>query len=207
MHSHNDLFSAAQFITLYKKLQREEFVIDRTGVKMVELICPVIELEASLDPLDLGPRKTPMDYVMQELNWYLSQDLNVKEISKVASMWSKISSKDGEINSNYGWMIFSSDNGNQFDNCINELINNKDSRRAVMIYQRPSMWEDWNRDGMNDFVCTDGVQLFIRNDKLIYIVKQRSCDAIYGYFNDLAWHQFVYEKSYIELFKTYPNII
>lgn len=202
----NDLQTFLKFEQLYELLVDEQFVTDRTGVKMVELLYPIIELQPTTQPIDLGARKTPMNYVSAELNWYLSQSLNIEQIKEHATMWENIASKNGEINSNYGWMIFSKENGSQFDNCINELKNNRESRRAVMIYQRPSMWEDWNRDGMNDFVCTDGVQLFIRDNKLIYIIKQRSCDAIFGYFNDLAWHQYVYQMCFVELQKKYPDL-
>jgi len=73
-----------------------------------------------------------------------------------------------------------------------------------MIYQRPSMQYDFNKNGMNDFICTNYVQLFIRNDALIYIVDMRSNDAIYGFFNDFAWHCYIYKKVYTELYQIYP---
>lgn len=56
----------------------------------------------------------------------------------------------------------------------------------MMIYQRPQMQFQYNKNGMNDFICTNYAQLFIRNNKLIYIVDMRSNDAIFGFFNDFA---------------------
>ena len=61
-------------------------------------------------------------------------------------------------------------------------------------------------DGKNEFMCTSNVQCFIRDDKLIYIVYQRSMDGIFGYPNDYAWQKHVYDKLLKDLQKTYPNL-
>jgi len=185
---------------------RGHFVIDKSGVKMVETLCPIMKLDPRQKVLDFGARKTPEKYAKAEIEWYDSQSLSVEEIGKKAKIWRDVADKNGMINSNYGWCIYSEENGSQYKNCLEELKLNKFSRRAVMIYQRPSMWEDYNRDGMSDFMCTDGVQIFIRMDMLIYVVKQRSSDAIYGFFNDFYWHCVVYERLFDDLKKIYPEL-
>lgn len=59
------------------------------------------------------------DYAKNELKWYESQSLNVYDIpDKVPQIWINVSDKDGFINSNYGWCIFSEENKNQFDNVV-----------------------------------------------------------------------------------------
>ena len=194
------------FYQLYEKYLNNDFVVDKTGVKMLELICPVLKLNPNQPNLDFKVKKTNEKYVKAELDWYNSKSLNIAEIGKHAKIWNDVCDKDGNINSNYGWMIFSDENHNQYQHCINELINNRESRRAVMIYQRPSMWIDYNKNGMNDFVCTDGIQLFIRNNKLIYIIKQRSCDFFYGFFNDFAFGCYVYQKALFDLQKKYTEL-
>ena len=132
------------------------------------------------------------DYIDRELQWYLSKSLNVYDIpGKIPEIWKQVADKDGFINSNYGWCIFSEENGSQYRNSLRQLINDRDTRRAVMIYTRPSMQYDYNKNGMSDFMCTCYTHQFIRNNKLVYIVYQRSCDAIFGFRNDLAWHQYV----------------
>ena len=50
------------------------------------------------------------------------------------------------------------------------------------------------KDGMHDFCCTYAVQCFLNEDKdgtyhLKYIVYQRSQDAVFGFDNDILWHQ------------------
>ena len=53
------------------------------------------------------------------------------------------------------------------------------------------MQYDYNKNGMSDFVCTWGTQYFIRDNKLITNVLQRSMDSIFGYRNDFAWQDYV----------------
>lgn len=147
------------------------------------------------------------DWHKRELNWYLSQSLNVNDIEReVPKIWKSVATQDGFINSNYGWCIFSNDNFNQYDNVVKTLVDDKNSRQAVMIYNRPSMHIDAKKNGMKDFICTHSVHIFIRNEKLIYIVNMRSNDAIFGYKGDFAWHQWVKNKLLVDLQKTYKYI-
>ena len=160
----------------YNLIKNEKFVIDKSGVKMVELIAPMLTLSSKHPTINLNNvKKTNEDYVKKELDWYLSQSLSILPKMKDVKIWNDVATKDDkkEINSNYGWCIFSEENGLQYQNCLSELIKNKESRRAVMIYTRPSMWKDYNRNGMSDFCCTTSTQCFIRDNKLIYTIQQR----------------------------------
>ena len=180
---------------------REEFVIDKTGVKTVELTgITLIADEVVL----FG--KLNMEYAERELEWYKSQSLNVYDIPKTPQIWRQVSDKDGNVNSNYGWVIYSKENGEQYRNCVRELRKNKDSRRAMMIYTRPTMQIEYNVNGMSDFMCTNNVQALIRNNKLVYIINQRSCDAIFGFKNDLFWHKYVQRQLVDELSIDYPGL-
>jgi thymidylate synthase len=60
-----------------------------------------------------------------------------------------------------------------------------------MIYTRPSMWDDYNHNGMSDFMCTNAVQYMIRDERLIVVVQMRSNDVVFGYRNDYAWQNYV----------------
>jgi thymidylate synthase len=91
-------------------------------------------------------------------------------------------------------MIWSKENGYQFDNCFMKLLNDPHTREACMIYNRPSMQEEYCKNGMHDFCCTYAVQCFLNEDKdnrthLKYIVYMRSNDAVFGFDNDALWHQ------------------
>lgn len=180
-----------QFVQKYKN---NEFEIDKSGVKIVELIGASFDVDE--DTIFGKPNE---DYIKRELNWYLSQSLNVNDLECTPKIWIEVADPSGYINSNYGWCIFSNENGNQYENCKQELIKNPSSRRATMIYNRPNMWEDYNKNGRSDFMCTFATQFFIRNGVLICDVKMRSNDGWAGFRNDKAWHQYVLDKLADEL--------
>ena len=173
-----------EFCQIY---QDGKFITDKTGKNILEIhSCSFIADE----PYIFG--EVNHDYVKNELNWYLSKSLNVYDIpGKIPKIWKMICDEFGFINSNYGWCIYSEENVSQFNNCTNELISYPDSRRAVMIYTRPSMWNDYNTNGMSDFICTNAVQYLIRDNKVHSIVQMRSNDAWAGYRNDYAWQLYV----------------
>lgn len=144
-------------------------------------------------------REPNYDYFNRELEWYKSESLNVNDIPGGAPrMWKSCATPLGYINSNYGWMIWSKDNYSQFDHCLQKLIEDPHTREACMIYNRPSMQTEYCKDDMHDFCCTFAVQCFINEDKdnknilhLKYIVYQRSQDVVFGFDNDILWHQTV----------------
>jgi thymidylate synthase len=189
-------------------IEHQRFVTDKTGVKLVEVIGKAIKLDPTQPMLDFGDvRKTPQKYVNAELEWYLSQDLNVREIAKHAKIWAQVADKDGYINSNYGWCIFSPANGAQYENCLMELMANPESRRAAMIYNRPEMWQDYSRDGMSDFMCTFATQHMIRDGKLVSVVNMRSNDFVFGFFNDFYWQAWVHNHLLRALQRNgYPDL-
>ena len=180
-------------------LKFKKFTTDKTGVKTIELINACFEAD---EPYII--RKPNEDYIKRELEWYESQSLMVQDIpGDTPAIWKSVASNLGVINSNYGYLTYSSDNWSQYNEVLKELNNNPDSRRANMIYTRPSIWQDYKIDGMSDFICTNNVQYFIRDDYLITSVYMRSNDAVFGYNNDLAWQTHVRNKLLADLDKHY----
>ena len=88
----------------------------------------------------------------------------------------------------------------QYNKVLTELSNNPDSRRASMIYQRPSIWHEYKENGKNDFICTNAVTYYIRDERLHCVVQMRSNDVIFGYRNDYAWQKHVLEKLETDLY-------
>jgi len=185
---------------LIEKLKNEDFVIDKTDSKTVELVGEsyIADEEVIFGTLN-------MDYAIREVIWYESQSLNVYDLPKTPLIWKQVSDSRGYINSNYGYVIYSEENGNQYKHCLRTLRKDKDSRRAMMIYTRPSMQWEFNKNGMSDFMCTNSVQILIRDNKLDYILNQRSCDAVFGAKNDLYWARHVQNKLVEELVFDYPE--
>ncbi len=148
------------------------------------------------------------DYLEKEHQWYLNQNMSIYPDMSGIKIWEFCSSKDGEgtINSNYGALVFGKENGNQFDYCLNKLKFDKDSREAMIIYTRPSIQWECQEKGKHDFICTNYSHFFIRDNKLVMIHSQRSCDAVTGLPYDFAWSCFVYQVMLSELRKSYPEL-
>ena len=184
---------------LIEKYKNQDFRITKSGVKTVEL--QNVQFIADKDYILREPN---YDYIKREIEWYESQSLNVYDIpGETPTIWKSCADVNGEINSNYGWMIWSKENGSQYNNCIWNLVNDPATRNAVMIYNRPSMHVDATSNHKHDFCCTYAVQCFLNPTddgySLKYIVYQRSQDAIFGYNNDINWHLYVYKLMQKEL--------
>lgn len=175
---------------LINELHDQNFVTDKSGVKTIEIV------NASFLADEAAIFGTPnQDYIERELKWYRSMSRNVNDIpGGPPEIWKMVADKNGMINSNYGWCIYSEENGYQFAKVVDELVKSPLSRRATMIYTRPSMHEDYNKNGMSDFMCTNAVQYFIRKGKLHASVYMRSNDAVFGYKNDYAWQKYVQQQ-------------
>jgi thymidylate synthase len=181
-----------KFVELYKN---KEFVLDKNGGSVIELIGESFEVDDT--HIFMKPN---LEYIEREIQWYESQSLNVKDIpGGPPKIWQQVSDKDGFINSNYGWCIYSAQNSYQYKNTLEELKKNTSSRRATMIYNRPNMWMQYNLNGRSDFMCTFATQHFIRNGVLITHVTMRSCDSIFGFRNDASWQWYVTVKLFNDL--------
>lgn len=182
--------------------------IDKTGVQCIELIGASFLAD---EPAIFG--EPNIEYINAEINWYESQSLNIHDIygkhsgKKPPAAWQYAASDRGFIHSNYGYLVGSEENGSQYGNCLAELKANPNSRRAVMIYQRPSIWYEYNLDGASDFICTNSVAYYIRDGKLHCSVSMRSNDVVYGYKNDYAWQQYLLLNMANELEVVAGNMI
>ena len=179
---------------LIEKYKKGDFRITKNGVKTIEL--QGIQFVADKDYIIREPN---YEYAEREIRWYESQSLNVYDMEgTVPAIWKQVADVNGDINSNYGWMIFSKENGSQYKNCLWSLVNDPSTRQGVMIYNRPEMQQDWNKNHKYDFCCTFAVQYFLNpvGDKyeLNTFVLMRSNDAVFGYDNDVIWQNYVRDK-------------
>jgi len=172
------------------ELRNENFTTDRTGAQTIELLGASFIAD---EPAVFG---TPNeDYIRKEIDWYESQSTNIFDLdTDPPEAWKYTANDHGEINSNYGHLIFSDKYFTQYYQVADELIRNPDSRRAIMIYTRPSIWYEFDENGKNDFICTNAHTYYIRENKLHVVVQMRSNDLIFGYRNDYAWAKYVLES-------------
>lgn len=181
----NNISDIRNAIALKYKLG--DFVTDKSGVKTIEILG-----ESFIADEEAIYGEVSKDYIRRELNWYLSQSLNVYDIEKpVPKIWTQVCDKQGFINSNYGWAIFSEANGHQFDKCVSHINVDNNTRRASMIYTRPTMHKDYAKGGMSDFMCTHAVNYYVRDGLINAVVQMRSNDIVMGYKNDYAWQKYV----------------
>lgn len=219
-HHVRELFKALLANKQFTSVNREATMTGLTGNTTIEIVGAsfIADEDAIFGEVN-------WDYVQREEGWYNSMSLNVNDIpGGPPQIWKAVADKDGFINSNYGWCIYSPENGfqrpkvsadheynfsslrmetiaetSQYQEALRELKKNPESRRAIMIYTRPSMWLDYNKGGRSDFMCTNAVQYLLRGGKLHAVVQMRSNDAVFGYKNDRAWQQHVLEKLANEL--------
>ena len=183
-----------------EELKAEQFITDRSGSKTIEMLGAsfIADEEAIFGEVN-------QEYVEAELQWYLSKSTNINTLAEIYGKspvaWQYSANKYGEINSNYGTLVFNDEYFNQFDHALNELIENPDTRRAQMVYNRPSIWVDFKENGKNDFICTNAQTFYIRDGKLHMVSQMRSNDVIFGYRNDYAWARFLMDRMITELNK------
>jgi len=180
-----------------EEFKAERFTQDRNGGKTIEILGASFIADE-----DFIFGKPNLDYIEAELDWYRSQSLNVNDIYEdkpAPKAWQMTGDKHGNINSNYGYLIWSKQNFDQYNHVLNEIISNPDSRRATMVYTRPSIWLDYNKGGMSDFICTNTVNYYIRDGKVHCVVQMRSNDAWAGYRNDVAWQKYVLNKLTLDI--------
>ena len=179
------------------ELKAERFTIDKTGAKTIEILGASFIAD---EPAIFG---TPVQsYIEAELAWYKSGSTNINDIHGAdkapPAAWQYAADPNGEINSNYGHLVYSPVYHNQYRNAFTELWKNPDSRRAQMVYNRPSIWVEFDEGGKSDFICTNAQTFYIRDGKLHMLSQMRSNDAVFGYKNDYAWAQHLMDKFVTE---------
>lgn len=186
------------------ELAAERFTIDRTGSKTIEMLGASFLAD---EPAIFG--EVNEEYVNAELEWYKSESTNINTLAEIYGKspvaWQYSANKYGEINSNYGTLVFGNKYHNQFENALSELLLNPDSRRAQMVYNRPSIWEEFNENGKNDFICTNAQTVYIRDGKLHMVSQMRSNDVVFGYKNDYAWARYLMNKFVKEYNQQNPS--
>lgn len=188
------------------KITSGDVLLDKSGVKVAEVLGLKVELDPAQHGLAFPGRETDQAYVAKELRWYLSRDLSIRGWVDDVKIWQQVAGTNGRVNSNYGALVYGAENGCQLDRAVRALWEHKDTRQALIIYQRPTMHDDWCADGKHDFVCTNFQHLFIRGDRLHCVTSMRSQDAWFGLFNDVPWFHHVIGDALARLRPLYRDL-
>jgi thymidylate synthase len=175
------------------ELAHNRFTVDKTGAKTIEMLGASFIAD---EPSIFG--KPSPEYIDAELAWYESMSTNINDIHgsdrEPPAAWQYAADDYGNINSNYGHLVFSEKYFHQFESAINELLRNPDSRRAQLVYNRPSIWVEFDEGGKSDFICTNAQTVYIRDNQLHMVSQMRSNDVVFGYKNDYAWAQYLMDR-------------
>lgn len=184
-------------IATYKNLLDDILQTD-PGSPGDDIAGELLGVKVLFDPTD-KPLPAVEQYVNAEMSWYISCDRSINGHPGIEDnkIWRSVASPDGRVNSNYGWCLFSKENYRQYQGALAAIRDNIFTKRASMIYSRPSIQLEWNDDvhAHKDAICTIYTQAEIRmvDDEYVmdYHVHMRSNDAWYGMRNDYRWHVFV----------------
>jgi hypothetical protein len=185
-------------------------------------------LEPDQDPIetkDSDRNATIRSYTSKEVALYDSCTNNADDFGKASKFWLSLANPDGTVNSAYGHLIWKKkSHGNLFEQpskeggpesyergcimrtpwewCKRSLINDKDTRQAILRFSLPEHFWIGNKDQ----TCTLHGNFLIRNDKLHFSVVMRSNDLTLGLVYDLPWFCGLMDKMVEELNEFYPNL-
>ena len=131
----------------------------------------------SIKNIEFYHRAFSNKYGQAELEWYWSADNRCEIIGKYAKMWLALSDDGITNNSAYGYIIHKKHNKDQLQEVIKELEKDKNSRKAVIIINDPTI----DKLTTKDLQCTIGLQFLIRDNQLEETVYMRSNDVFFGF--------------------------
>lgn len=194
--------------------------VNPRGLLVKESILTSISIDPFYPCVDFKSRPFNWKYFAGELAWYLSKSRQTDLIDNFSNFWKSIKNKDGTVNSNYGNILLSRNDeikansyslkdsiernlsSSQMAWVVNSLKKDKFSRQAI-AYIGGSKFQ---YEGNKDFVCTQYLLFFIRDNKLNVKVQMRSNDVFYGLTYDAPWFSTIHQNIYLELLEIYPDL-
>lgn len=201
-----ETFADVYELVLNDILYNPQYQSSPRGMKINEISDAALIIE---DPryclYENSRRSSQFKYIAAELVWYFTGRKDADFITPYAKFWDRIKNKDGSVNSAYGNLIFTEeleDGRNQYRWALDSLIQDKDSRQAIIHFNKPS--HQWK--GNKDFVCTLNGIFQIRDNKLNFTVDMRSNDLILGTPTDVAFFCLLQIQMLEHLRKYYPEL-
>jgi thymidylate synthase len=184
---------------LLNKIETTGMVSAPRGLQVKELEMQTLELDPNFCLMDSKARVFNFKYFLGEMCWYLKKDRNIEYINHFSNFWKNIADAEGNIHSNYGYMLF----GEQLQWSLNALRKDPNTRQGISFVSRPEVQYEGNKD----FVCTIYLNFWIRNNKLNMKVQMRSNDVFYGLSYDAPFFSFVQQSMFLWLKESYPDLI
>mgnify|MGYP003132211635 CR=1 FL=1 len=201
-----ETFAEAYQTALTSIIHNPQYTSSPRGMKILEISDAALVIK---DPTfclyENDRRSSQFKYIAAELVWYFAGRKDTEFITPYAKFWKQIENEDGTVNSAYGNLIFTEeleDGRNQYRWALDSLIQDKDSRQAIMHFNKPKH----QRQGNKDFVCTLNGIFQIRDNKLNFTVDMRSNDLILGTPTDVAFFCLLQMQMLEHLRKYYPEL-
>ena len=201
-----DTFADVYEKALRDTLENPEYTSSPRGMEIKEICNAALVIDDPYFPLyENEVRSSQFKYIAGETVWYFTGRKDIKFIDKFSKFWKQLDNGDGTVNSAYGNLIFKeplSDGRNQWQWALDSLIEDKDSRQAILHFNKPS--HQWQ--GNKDFVCTLNGVFQIRDNRLNFTVDMRSNDLILGTATDIAFFCLLQQQMLSHLKRYYPNL-
>lgn len=209
-HNHINL----QVFQLLEDLEAAGNVTSPRGLKTKQANLATLDIDPLYSIMNFSPRKFNWKYFAGELAWYLKADTSIELINNFSSFWKDIT-PSGHANSNYGSLLFKDhpstrisvdsiegEGINQLEWAFNSLVNDENTRQAVMFFNAPC----FQKSGNKDFVCTMYINFFINQGYLEMKVQMRSNDIFFGLTYDAPWFASLHQSMYLNLLHFYPKL-
>lgn len=164
-----------------------EYICKPRDQRIKEITNLIIEIEDPTSNLFINEaRSTPERYLAAELYWYFSGRNDAEFISNYSKFWNKIVNLDNKtVNSAYGYLLFKDFNMygiNEWQWALNSLFKDKDSRQAIIRFNKPNH----SYNNVKDFVCLRGNTEILSPEgnvtiqKLVEIIKEKGKYPVYS---------------------------
>lgn len=201
------------FADVYRKLLDEvyrkyQYETAPRGLKIREILNCSFTIENPYSNLFKNKvRDLPLNYLKKELALYFSGRRDVEGFEKASKFWKHIANFDNTVNSAYGYLIFvlrdSKQALTQWEWAVQQLENDKDTRQAIMHFNRV----DHQYNGVKDFPCTLELTFHIRENKLNLSTVMRSNDVIKGTTFDVPFFMLLQQTMLCKLREEkYPDL-
>lgn len=154
---------------------------DRTGTGTYSVFGRQMRFDLSEGFPLVTTKKCHLKSIIHELLWFIAGDTNIKYLKdNGVRIWDEWADENGDLGPVYGkqWRSWIADNGQKIDqlsNVIEQIKNNPDSRRLLVVAYNPGVV-----DQMALPPCHAFFQFYVANGKLSCQLYQRSADIFLG---------------------------
>ncbi len=154
---------------------------DRTGTGTLSVFGYQMRFDLALGFPLVTTKKLHLRSIIHELLWFLRGDTNVQYLrDNKVTIWDEWADEHGDLGPVYGkqWRSWQTSDGRTIDqitNVVNQIKNNPDSRRLMVVAFNPG-----DVDKMALPPCHAFFQFYVANKKLSCQLYQRSADVFLG---------------------------